>query len=261
MNMQTKNCAVEIDGHAGVLIVGTDGDVDLNAALCAEIEECLEALTGDDNVWVIIVAGGIENMFLPKYSQDELQALFKSIVESDASYADDDDIKPLPLDSINRFIWESKKPTIAAITGMCLGGALEFALCFDYRVAQSGSYMIGLHEASRGMFPGAGGTQRLARMLGYAKAFQLIMSAELLPPHRAAQAGTVNEVTPPGQALARAKELAALWTEQSHPLGMANIKELVHIAADTPLESGLKLERNRFMNQMKTWKFGGKPNG
>ena len=261
MNMKTNNCAVKVEGHTGILTVGTDGEVDLDTAMCKEMEECLEAMLSDDDVWVIIVAGGIENMFLPKYSQDELQSMFAEIVNSDHEYADDDEMRPLPLDDINRLVWESQKPTIAAITGMCIGGAFEFALCFDYRVAQSGSYMIGLHEASRGMFPGAGGTQRLSRMLGHARAFQLIMSAELLPPHRAARMGTVNEVTPPGQALLRAKELATLWSTQSHPLGMANIKQLVRMAADTPLGDGLKLERNRFMNQMKSWKFGGKPDG
>lgn len=257
MNLKTKNCVVEVDGHTGILTIGTAGEVELDTALCAEIEGCLEALSTNDEVWVIVVTGGLEDMFLPKYSQTELQALFKDIGTSDANFDDDDDNRPLPLDGINERIWQSKKPTVAAINGACLGGALEFALCFDYRVAQSGSYLIGLHEASRGMFPGAGGTQRLSRMLGTSKAFQLIMSAELMPPHKAAREGVVDEVTPPGQALSRAKQLAGVWTSHSHPLGLANIKQLVREAPTMPLEQGLKLERNRFMNQMKTWKFGG----
>ncbi len=98
-------------------------------------------------------------------------------------------------------------PTIAAIEGHCLGGGLELALACDLRVASENS-RLGLPELKLGGFPGGGGTERLPRLIGEARAREMIYTGEPMEAREAWRIGLVNRVAPPGQALAAAQELA-----------------------------------------------------
>jgi enoyl-CoA hydratase/carnithine racemase len=97
-------------------------------------------------------------------------------------------------------------PTIAAIEGHCLGGGLELALACDLRVASESS-RLGLPEVKLGVFPGGGGTERLPRLIGEARARELIYTGEPVDAREAWRLGLVNRVVPAGQALAQAREL------------------------------------------------------
>ncbi len=109
--------------------------------------------------------------------------------------------------SLFRRIEELPVPTIAAIEGFALGGGCELALACDLRVAGD-TAKLGQPEVSLGILPGAGGTQRLARLVGPARAKQLIFTAQLIDAAEASRIGLVNEVVPAGTALARAKAIA-----------------------------------------------------
>lgn len=101
------------------------------------------------------------------------------------------------------------KVVIAAINGHCLGGGLEIALCADARVAAEGTYDIGLPEVTLGVLPGTGGTQRLPRLIGRQKAFDLMMLGGPVPPAQAKEMGIVDDVVAPDKLIATAHSWAA----------------------------------------------------
>ncbi len=131
-------------------------------------------------------------------------------------------------------------PTIAAIEGNALGGGLELALCCDLRIASERA-RLGLPEVRLAVIPGAGGTQRLPRVVGEAWAKELVLTGRVLTATEAAQIGLVHEVVPAGEAVARAvaigEEIAARG-----PLAVREAKRLIAAATELDLESGLAAE-------------------
>ncbi len=132
------------------------------------------------------------------------------------------------------------KPTIAAIRGFCLGGGLEFALACDMRVAAEDA-KLGLTEVRRGMIPGAGGTQRLARLVGTGKALEICMTGDSVSGIEAHRLGLVNAVVPTDAVLKSAEELAGRILKGA-PVAVSFIKEAINKGIDLPLEAGLRLE-------------------
>jgi enoyl-CoA hydratase/carnithine racemase len=131
--------------------------------------------------------------------------------------------------------------TIAVINGMALGGGLELALACDLRLAAAG-ITLGLTESRIGALPGAGGTQRLPRLIGASRALHMMLSGEPVTSEYALGIGLVNEVVPAEQLEARAYAFAKLLASRSAP-GLAAIKRLVYQGLDLPLAEGLRLER------------------
>jgi enoyl-CoA hydratase/carnithine racemase len=131
-------------------------------------------------------------------------------------------------------------PTIAAIEGNALGGGLELALCCDIRVASETS-RLGLPEVRLAVTPGAGGTQRLPRVVGSARAKELILTGRVLTADEAERIGLVSRVVPPGQALAAADEIAAEIAARG-PVAVREAKKLVDLASEADLATGLAAE-------------------
>lgn len=131
-------------------------------------------------------------------------------------------------------------PTIAAIDGPALGGGLELALACDLRVAGAQATKIGLPETKLGIIPGAGGTQRLVRLLGISKAKELIFTGRALSPKEAHAFGVVDHVAESG--LSKAFELAEEM-KTGAPLALRAAKLAVSRAVDLSLEAGLDFER------------------
>ncbi|KAF8663469.1 hypothetical protein AX16_001038 [Volvariella volvacea WC 439] len=134
-------------------------------------------------------------------------------------------------------------PTIAAIDGPALGGGLEMSLACDLRVAGHAVSKIGLPETSLGIIPGAGGTQRATRLLGPAKAKDLIFTARTLTAPEALEWGLVDYISEPGasgfdRALQIAERMAA-----NAPLALRAAKQAISRAEDLALETGLDFER------------------
>jgi enoyl-CoA hydratase len=136
------------------------------------------------------------------------------------------------------------KPTIAAVTGYALGGGLELALACDFRVA-SNDAQLGLPEILLGVIPGAGGTQRLARLIGSAKAKDLIFTGRFVPAVEAQSFGLVNEVVAPDQLLSRALELADSLAKGS-ATALAAAKAAIDQGIEVSLAEGLKVEQEIF---------------
>jgi enoyl-CoA hydratase len=131
-------------------------------------------------------------------------------------------------------------PTIAAIEGNALGGGLELALCCDIRVASETS-RLGLPEVRLAVTPGAGGTQRLPRVVGVARAKELILTGRVLTADEAERIGLVSRVVPAGEARAAADEIATEIAARG-PVAVREAKRLVDLASDADLATGLAAE-------------------
>jgi enoyl-CoA hydratase/carnithine racemase len=133
------------------------------------------------------------------------------------------------------------KPIIAAINGHCLAGGLEIALACDLRVAAEHA-TFGLPEVTRGIIPGAGGTQRLPRLIGLARALDLILTGRRIDAAEAERIGLVARVVPLTELRSHALELALKIAENA-PLAVRAAKAAVWQGLDLPLEEGLRLEQ------------------
>lgn len=133
-----------------------------------------------------------------------------------------------------------KKPIIAAINGYAMGGGLELALCCDLRVAAEEA-KIGLTETKLGLVPGAGGTQRLPRLIGPAMAKQLIFTGGLVNGNEAYRIGLANAVAPREECLNKAVEIANEIAERA-PLAVQASKKCINVSLQIDLESGLNYE-------------------
>lgn len=141
-------------------------------------------------------------------------------------------------------IWRTRTPLVAAVSGYCLGGGLELAMICDIVVAAEGA-RFGLPETSLGLIPGAGGTQRLVRAIGKAKAMDVILAGRLLTAAEAEAAGVVARVTSADDWLAEARGIALEIARRS-PVAVRLAKEAVGTAFYTGLEAGLDVEKKAF---------------
>ncbi|HET9755923.1 MAG TPA: enoyl-CoA hydratase-related protein [Candidatus Limnocylindrales bacterium] len=141
---------------------------------------------------------------------------------------------------VARSLAELPMPTIAAIEGNALGGGLELALCCDLRIASERA-RLGLPEVRLAVTPGAGGTQRLPRVIGPARARELILTGRVLTAAEAERIGLVNEVVPAGEAVARATAIG-YEIAQRGPLAVREAKRLIDLATETDIDAGLAAE-------------------
>ena len=133
------------------------------------------------------------------------------------------------------------QPTFSAIHGYCLGGGLELALATDFRIADT-TAIFGFPEVALGILPSSGGTHRVARLLGAAKAKELILLRDRLSADEALTAGLITEVVPAGRALERAVELAHKLAALP-PTAVAVTKSAIDAAADAPRDAAVLIER------------------
>ena len=136
------------------------------------------------------------------------------------------------------------KPVIAAITGYALGGGLELALCADFRVMGEGA-KVGQPEIMLGIIPGAGGTQRLPRLVGPAKAKDLVFSGRFVGAEEALRIGLADRVVPDGEVYETARKIAGRYTAAA-PLALRAAKQAIDEGLERDLDAGLEIERLHF---------------
>jgi enoyl-CoA hydratase len=137
-----------------------------------------------------------------------------------------------------------RKPVVAAINGVCLGGGLELALACDIRIAAAHA-RFGQPEVTLGLIPGGGGTQMLPRIVGMAHALRLVLTGDIIDAYEALRMGLVHEVVPGDALEARALSMATLIASKG-PLAVRAAKEATRAALDLPLEEGRQLEMALF---------------
>jgi enoyl-CoA hydratase/carnithine racemase len=142
--------------------------------------------------------------------------------------------------ALNATLENSSKPVIAAIEGFCMTGGLELALAADLRVAGEGS-TFAITSARIGTVAGAGGTQRLPRVVGIANALDVLFAAEPIDAREALRIGLINRLTERGGALAKALEMAELYATRA-PLSLKFVKRAVHRGMQMDLASAIEFE-------------------
>jgi len=136
------------------------------------------------------------------------------------------------------------KLVIAAMNGHCVGGGLEIAMAADLRIGKAGGGKVGLPEVSLGVLPGTGGTQRLARLLGKAKAIELMVKGDRISMEEAHALGLVNQILPAEDFWPRALEVARSYCPPGRAsMAVGAIKRAVQTGRDLSIEAGLALER------------------
>ncbi|MBU1208342.1 MAG: enoyl-CoA hydratase-related protein [Pseudomonadota bacterium] len=131
-----------------------------------------------------------------------------------------------------------RQPVIAAINGLAMGGGLELALSCSLRIAVEGA-KLALPEVKLGIIPGTGGTQRLPRLIGKGKAYELLLTGDMITAEEALKIGLVNKVVPRGEALKAAEELAGKIMANA-PIAVEMCKDAVEIGMDLPLEQAVQ---------------------
>jgi enoyl-CoA hydratase len=207
----------------------------LNAEVLADLERALSAAAASATLRCLIVTGAGEKAFVAGADIGELAKLTPVDSREHA----------LRGQGVLRLLERLPIPSIAAINGYAYGGGLELALACTMRVASENARM-GLPETSLGILPGYGGTQRLARLVGTAKAFELVLTAEKgVTAQEALRIGLVNRVVPAGQALSAALELARAISRNG-PAACRYALESIRRGVEMPLPEGQAFEATLF---------------
>ncbi len=228
-----QNVLVDRRGAVGIVTLNRPQALNaLNAALIGEFAAAIDEFERDEAIGAIIVTG------------------------NDKAFAAGADIKEMagktyPETYLEDFItqgWERvaqcRKPVVAAVAGFALGGGCEIAMMCDIVVAAD-TARFGQPEIALGTIPGAGGTQRLTRFVGKAKAMDLCLTGRMMDAAEAERAGLVSRVVPAADLLAEAVKIAERVSEMSRPIAMM-VKESVNRAYETTLAEGVRFERRVF---------------
>lgn len=239
--------SVEREGAVAVVTITNPPMGYMDAGTVPELDAVTRELETDDGVRAVVLTGGLPGVFIRHYSVVELEGLSRRLREQGVKVDIESRVPERDLDVVFRRIETMPKPVIAAINGLAMGGGFELTLACDIRVAEEGDYEVGLPEIKIGILPGAGGTQKLARLVGMPRALEMAMRGRTVSPKEAFDLGIVQELTPPGAALTRAKAMA---DEMSRLPARAagHIKRLVRGTPETPLAEGLALERTLFLD-------------
>src|SRR6185503_21392056 len=226
---------VPADGHPGVALVTLDRPEALNALnfeLLRQLVQTLRALDDDDGCRAIVITGAGTKAFAAGADIKELA------VQTPVSLFVEDHFRHW--DELKRI----RKPLIAAVRGHALGGGCELALLCDLLVAGEDA-RFGQPEIRLGVMPGAGGTQRLTRAIGKAKAMELILTGRNMSAREAEANGLVTSVVPSDATVPAALELAAKVAAMP-PVAVIAAKAAVNRAEELSLEAGLEFERHSF---------------
>jgi enoyl-CoA hydratase/carnithine racemase len=227
--------AVLIELNDSVAVVRLNRPDKLNA-LGLDVREALAAafrtLTDDDAVRVIVVTGG-DKVFAAGADLRLLATLGP------------EEVRKLGFPELWRPIAECPKPVIAAVAGFALGAGCELVLMSDIVVADA-TARFGQPEIRVGVMPGAGGSQRLTRIVGPQIAAHMLMTGDPINAERAFQLGLVAELVEEGQALARARKIAGKIATLP-PLALRAIKRTLEAGADLPLAAAMALENREFL--------------
>lgn len=231
--MAYENIRLEQEGAIATLFIDRPKALNaLNTKTLQELESALKSLPAD--VRVLIVTGGGEKAFVAGADIAEMAALTDTQAQEFGALGHRvmAALEALPI------------PTIAAVNGFALGGGSELALACDFIYA-SEKAKLGLPEVGLGVIPGFGGTQRLTRVVGRARAKELIFTGDRIDAAKAKEIGMVLEVLPADGLLAHCRAVAEKIVKNS-PLAISKAKQVIEAGADQDLRAANNLERQAF---------------
>ena len=236
--MGYETIEIETHGRVGLIRLNRPQALNaLNAQLIAELDDALSNFESNDGVGCIVLTGS-EKAFAAGADIKEMRD--KSFVDA---FLDD---------FIGRWdtVARARKPIIAAVAGFALGGGCELAMMCDFILAAD-TATFGQPEIKLGVIPGAGGTQRLTRAVGKAKAMDLVLTGRMMGAEEAERAGLVARIVPAADLLAEALKAAAAIAAMSLP-AVLMAKEAVNRAFETTLAEGIRHERRLFYSLFAT---------
>jgi enoyl-CoA hydratase len=218
------------DGIATVTLNRPDSLNALNSDVYNELYDVFEAIESDEEVRVVILTGSGEKAFAAGSDVVEMQNMNTLEIQKFVA----------TIRKASDRIYTLTKPTIAAIHGYALGGGCELSMCCDLRIC-SEKARFGQPEINLGLIPGACGTQRLPRLIGVAKAKEMIFLGDMIKADEALNLGLVNKVVPPENLMDEAVEWAKKLAGKSGPI-LAMAKMAINTGIDTDITSGLNIE-------------------
>jgi enoyl-CoA hydratase len=230
--MAYETILVETRGKVGLVTLNRPQALNaLNSTLVGELNQALDAFEADPGVGCVVVTGS-EKAFAAGADVKEMQG------------------KTYPASYLEDFItaWDRvasrRKPIVAAVAGFALGGGCELAMMCDIIIAAD-TARFGQPEIKLGVMPGAGGTQRLTRVVGKAKAMEMCLTGRMMNADEAERSGLVSRVVPAAELLDEAVKTAETIAAMSLPIAMMT-KESVNRAYETTLAEGIRFERRIF---------------
>jgi enoyl-CoA hydratase/carnithine racemase len=205
-----------------------------NFAMLRELRDWVEKLHWDREVRVVIITGAGEKAFCAGADLKERATLAEDQVRQFI----------FTIRNLFTFIEYMNKPVIAAVNGVALGGGTELALACDIRIA-SESATMGLTETRLAIIPGAGGTQRLPRLIGRGKAKELIFTGRRVDAKEAVEIGLVNKVAPAEKLIDECLTMAAMICEAG-PVAIGQAKYAINYGLEADLHTGLAIESNAY---------------
>tara|TARA_Y100000590_G_scaffold424388_1_gene531249 strand:+ start:2637 stop:3410 length:774 start_codon:yes stop_codon:yes gene_type:complete len=234
------NILEEKRDRIGIITVNRPDQLNsMNSETRGEMADSFEKMDNNPQIAVVILAGSPGKAFIAG-------ADIKEFAEMDLENREEmeDDWR------VTKVISEMKKPVIAMIDGFCLGGGLEIAMSCDMRVSSERS-KLGQPEINIGIIPGAGGTQRLTRLIGEGRAMELILTGRMIDAKEAHQYGIINFVFSSEKLEEKTMELANTVASKSS-YAVERAKKSVKAVAEMSLENGLKYEQDLFIECFKS---------
>ncbi len=228
---------VRIDREGALAIVTIAREKALNALssqVLAELSAAAYELENDVSVRVVALTGAGDKAFVAGADIAEMQEMTPRAAAGLSAMGN----------QVGRVIEGSTRPWIAAVNGFALGGGCELALCCDFIYAATGA-RFGQPEVKLGVIPGFGGTQRLARRVGVAKARELVYTGDMVGAEEALRIGLVDKVVAPDQLMAAVRDIAGRIAANG-PLAVAECKRVIQVGQSIGLEAALLLEQQSF---------------
>ncbi len=231
--MNYQNIIVERHGKVGLIQMNLPAQLNaLSSSLVKEVSAAFTEFSEDSNINAIVFTG-VEKAFAAGADISEIKdKQFVDLYNNDFVETD----------------WESvarcKKPVIAAVSGFALGGGCEIAMMCDFIIAADNA-KFGQPEIKLGVIPGAGGTQRLVKCIGKAKAMDMCLTGRMMDAQEAERSGLVSRIVPANELLETALKVASKIASYSQPVAML-AKDVINYSFDSSLSEGIRYERKVF---------------
>lgn len=230
-----ENVLIEKSGKIGIVTVNRPQQMNsMNSLTRSELADAFNLLENDKNIAVILLTGSEGKAFI---AGADIKEFLNQTIENEKQLEEDW--------IVTTIISNLKKPVIAVIDGFCLGGGLELAMSCDLRIASDRS-KLGQPEINIGIIPGAGGTQRLTRLIGEGRAMEMILTGRMITAEEAFNYGIINFVYNPDDLMDEAMEIANTIGEKSK-YAVERAKKSIKAVSEMNLKDGLKLERKMFI--------------
>ena len=230
-----ENVLIEKSGKIGIVTVNRPKQMNsMNSLTRSELAEAFNLLENDKDIAVILLTGSEGKAFI---AGADIKEFLNQTIETEKQLEEDW--------IVTTIISNLKKPVIAVIDGFCLGGGLELAMSCDLRIASDRS-KLGQPEINIGIIPGAGGTQRLTRLIGEGRAMEMILTGRMITAEEAFSYGIINFVYDSDDLMDEAIQIANTIGEKSK-YAVERAKKSVKAVSEINLKDGLKLEREMFI--------------